>query len=94
LTDIKVRRTLYLTLVKSQLCYTSEVLPQKIKLEQVQRRATRWICKVKVLRRRYVQRRAIQPVTLYHESRIPPIRGFRRTKDWREYLDFVHMQGN
>ena len=48
LTDVRVRRTLYLSLVKSQLCYAREVWSphihaQKIKLEQVQRRATRWM---------------------------------------------------
>ena len=51
LTDVSIRRTLYLSLVKSQLCYASEVWSphiqaQKIQLEQVQRRATRWMyCK-------------------------------------------------
>ena len=48
LADISVRRALYLSLVKSQLCYASEVwsphiYAQEIKLKQVQRRATRWI---------------------------------------------------
>jgi hypothetical protein len=43
----------YLALVKSQVCYASEVWSPhqsnlKIKLEQIQRRATRWILKVKV----------------------------------------------
>ncbi len=50
LTDISIRRTLYLSLVKSQLCYTSEVWSphiqaQKTQLEQVQRRATRRMLK-------------------------------------------------
>ena len=49
LTDMKARRTLYLTQVKSQLCYSTEVWSpvntiQLSKLiERVQRRATRWI---------------------------------------------------
>ena len=49
LTDMKARRTLYLTHVKSQLCYATEVWSpvntiQLSKLiERVQRRATRWI---------------------------------------------------
>ena len=48
LTDCDVRRTLYLSLVKSQLCYATEVWSpsqcnNKIKLERIQRRATRWI---------------------------------------------------
>jgi hypothetical protein len=46
---MKARRTLYLTHVKSQLCYATEVwsLVNNIQLakrvERVQRRATRWI---------------------------------------------------
>ena len=48
LTDIQVRRTLYLSLVKSQLCYATQVWSPaqdmlKAKLERVQRRATKWI---------------------------------------------------
>jgi hypothetical protein len=48
LTVCDVRRTLYLSLVKSQLCYATEVWSpsqcnNKIKLESIQRRATRWI---------------------------------------------------
>ena len=48
LTNVRVRLTLYLSLVKSQLCYASEVWSphihaQRIKLEQVQRRANRWM---------------------------------------------------
>ena len=43
-----LRRTLYLSLVKSQLCFATEVwspsqFNNKIQLERVQRRATRWI---------------------------------------------------
>ena len=50
LTDVTIRRTLYLSLVKSQLCYASEVWSphiqaQNIQLEQVQRRARRWTLK-------------------------------------------------
>jgi hypothetical protein len=52
LTQVHVRRTLYLALVKSQVFYASEVWSPhqsnlKIKLEQIQKRATRWILKVK-----------------------------------------------
>ena len=48
LTNIKTRRTLYLSLVKSQLCYASEVWSPvnnnlSKRVESVQRRATRWI---------------------------------------------------
>jgi hypothetical protein len=51
--DTKVRRTLYLTLVKSKLSYATEVWsPANVKLqvalERVQRRATRWILKSQV----------------------------------------------
>ena len=47
-----VRRTLYLSLVKSNLCYACEVwspyiCSQKTKMERVQRRATRWILKAR-----------------------------------------------
>ena len=52
LTDRSTRRTLYLSLVKSQLCYATEVWSpsqynNKLYLEQVQRRATRWILQSK-----------------------------------------------
>jgi len=52
LTDVKVRRSLYLALVKSQMSYATEVwspshwaLRQKV--ERVQRRATHWILQTK-----------------------------------------------
>ena len=52
LTDTTVRRTLYLTLVKSQLSYATEVwspptIKMRSKVESVQRRATSWIMQVK-----------------------------------------------
>ena len=52
LTDTKVRRTLYLTLVKSQLSYATEVwspptIKMRSKVESVQRRATSWIMQAK-----------------------------------------------
>jgi hypothetical protein len=54
LTVCNVRRTLYLSLVKSQLCYTAEVWSpsqynNKMLLERVQRRATRWILQTRDL---------------------------------------------
>ena len=50
LRDTQVRRTLYLSLVKSQVCFASEVWSPSVVglrrlLERVQRRATRWILK-------------------------------------------------
>ena len=53
ITDFKVKRTLYLSLVKSQLSYATEVWsPANVKLrtilERVQRRATRWILRVRI----------------------------------------------
>ena len=52
LTDVKVRRTLYLSLVKSQMCCATEVWSPshqdlKQKAERIQRRASRWILQVK-----------------------------------------------
>ena len=52
LTDVKARRTLYLTIVKSQLSYATVIWSPslkslKAKIERVQRRATRWILTVK-----------------------------------------------
>ncbi|CAB4039104.1 Hypothetical predicted protein [Paramuricea clavata] len=52
LTDIKVRRTLYLSLVKSQVSYATEVwspvnIHLKSKIAKIQRRATAWILKSK-----------------------------------------------
>ena len=53
LTDTKVRGTLYLSLVKSQLCFATEIWSPahsslKAKVERVQRRATRWILRTKL----------------------------------------------
>ena len=61
LTDIQVRRTLYLSLVKSQLCYATQVWSPaqdmlKAKLERVQRRATKWIFGYKGKEMSYHQR--------------------------------------
>ena len=52
LTDVKVRRSLYLALVKSLMSYTTEVWSPshstlKQNAERVQRRATRWILQIK-----------------------------------------------
>ena len=52
LTDTTVRRTLYITHVKSQLSYATEVWPpptikMRSKVESVQRRATSWIMQAK-----------------------------------------------
>ncbi|CAB4033297.1 Hypothetical predicted protein [Paramuricea clavata] len=53
LTDTKVRRTLYLSIVKSKLCYATQVwspfpnMELSEKIESVQRRATKWILKTK-----------------------------------------------
>ena len=53
ITDVTVRRTLYLSLVKSQLCYVTQVwspaqVTLKAQVERVQRRATRWILQTRV----------------------------------------------
>ena len=61
ITDIKVRRTLYLSLVKSQLSYATVVWsPASVKLrtilERVQRRATRWILRTKIGEMSYKER--------------------------------------
>jgi len=61
MTDIKVRRTLYLSLVKSQLTYATEVWSPasanlRTILERVQRRATRWIVRTRIDEMSYKQR--------------------------------------
>ena len=61
MTDIKVRRTLYLSLVKSQLTYATEVWsPASVNLrtvlERVQRCATRWILRTRIGEMSYKQR--------------------------------------
>ena len=53
LTNRDARRTLYLHLMKSQMCYATEIWSPfqstfKINLERIQRRATRWILQVKI----------------------------------------------
>ena len=49
LTGVSVRRSLYLSLLKSQLCYATQVwsLAYVAKVEQVQRRASRWILRTR-----------------------------------------------
>ena len=52
LTGVSVRRSLYLSLVKSQLCYATQVwspayVTLNAKVEQVQRRASRWILRTR-----------------------------------------------
>ena len=61
LTNISVRRKLYLTHVRSQLCYASEVWsPNTAKLrnrvESIQRRATAWILNTNHAKLTYQQR--------------------------------------
>ena len=61
ITDFKVRRTPYLSLVKSQLSYATEVWsPANVKLrtilERVQRLATRWILRDRIGEISYKQR--------------------------------------
>ena len=65
LTDVNVRRTLYLSLVKShQLSYPTQVWSPKqyslkAKIERVQRRATRWILQTRVDEMSYKERLVI-----------------------------------
>ena len=52
LTDVSVRCSLYLSLVKSQMCYATQVwspahVTLNAKVEQVQRRASRWILRTR-----------------------------------------------
>ena len=61
LTVVKVRRFLYLALVKSQMSYATEVWSPshstlKQKAERVQRRATRWILQIKQCELSYKER--------------------------------------
>ena len=61
LTNCDARRTLHLSLVKSQLCYATEVWSPsqstyETNLERIQRRATRWIFQVKIVEVSYKDR--------------------------------------
>ena len=61
LPDANVRRTLYLSIVKSQLSYATVVwsphhIYLKLKIERVQRRATRWILKERLHESSYKER--------------------------------------
>ncbi|CAB4010566.1 Hypothetical predicted protein [Paramuricea clavata] len=54
LTETKIRRSLYLSLVKSKLCYGTEIwspsnVSLKVKIERIQRRATRWILRSRIV---------------------------------------------
>ena len=77
ITDIKVRTTLYLSLVKSQLSYATVVWsPASVKLrtilERVQRCATRWILRTRTGEMSYKQRLltlALLPLTYDRELR-------------------------
>ena len=78
LTDVKVRRFLYLALVKSQMSYATEVWSSshstlKQKAERVQRRATRWILQIKQGELSYKERLILLDLltlTYDHEVRI------------------------
>ena len=77
ITDIKFRRPLYLSLVKSQLSYATVVWsPASVKLrmilERVQRHATRWILRTRIGKMSYKQRLqtlASLPLTYDREHR-------------------------
>ena len=61
LTDVSVRCSMYLSLVKSQLCYATQVwLPAHVtlnaKVEQVQRHASRWILRTRRGKMSYKER--------------------------------------
>ena len=61
LTNAAIRRTLYLSLVKSQLCFGTQVWSPSHsylqgKIERVQRRATRWILQTRVGEMSYQER--------------------------------------
>ena len=62
LTDVNIRRSLYLTLVKSQLSYATQVWSSNHhsqlnrRIERVQRRATKWILRTKTGEIPYEQR--------------------------------------
>ena len=61
LTNAAIRRTLYLSLVKSQLCFGTQVWSPSHsylqgKIEHVQRRATRWILQTRVGEMSYQER--------------------------------------
>ena len=82
LTDVKVRRTLYLTIVKSQLSYAAEVWSPsqkslKAKIERVQRRTTRWILRVK-------------PGVVFHKDRLLQLNLLPLTYD-REIKDLLFL---
>ena len=75
LTDVKVRKSLYLALVKSQMSYATEVWSPsdstlKRKAGRVQRRATRWILQIKKGELSYKERLihlGLQPLTYDRE---------------------------
>ena len=77
ITDIKVRRTLYLSLMKSRLSYATVVWsPDSVDLrtilERVQRRTTRWILRTRIGEMSYKQRLltlALLPLTYDRELR-------------------------
>jgi hypothetical protein len=76
ITDVKIRRTLYLSIVRSTLGYATQVWsPQSIDLitrtERIQRRATKFILKLPYVCREMYKDRLISldllPITYWHE---------------------------
>ena len=83
--DIRVRRSLYLSLVKSHVNYATEVwspsnISLKLKVENVQRRATRWILQQRKGQQEYKDRlvaldllplcygRELQDITFFYKA--------------------------
>jgi len=106
MTDIKVRRALYLSLVKSQLTYATEVWsPASVNLrtilERVQRRATRWILRTRIGEMSYKQRLLtlrLLPLTYDRELRdllflYNCISGYTDLNIER-YVTLLHMAGS
>ena len=61
LSGVSIRRSLYLSLVKSQLCYATQVwspanVTLNAKVEQMQRRASRWILRTRKDQSSYKER--------------------------------------
>ncbi len=101
LTDIQVRRTLYLTLVKSQLCYATQVWSPALdmliaKVERVQRRATKWILGYKEKDMSYHQRlQTLHLLPLCYDREIKDLTFFYKALygyidvNVNEYISFI-----
>ena len=99
LTETKIRRSLYLSLVKSKLCYGTEIwspsnVSLKVKIERIQRRATGWILRSRIGEISYQERlQSLDMLPLCYDREIQDLVFFYKALygyvDVGNYVSFV-----